>query len=436
MTWLCMYRSDIVQFELHLQPYVVQMYKSLSAVLSSLFEVLRHYLSKEPVPYLFEEDMETFGLKALNGPAIPPACLLGIDSITLKSKLRPEGAGNRVNFKPDDFSFTRTLDITTCGFALADDPDFPLEITQTEASDGEHLVRAVYVAEGKRPSSTAAASKVAAAYSSPSTTAAGLSAMLDSRPSPIGAAIEPASRSVSANTPNLASVTNGFAEALTLHGGQQAPVSASLAISPYAPQMAEESNYAVDHDSRMHDLVNGLVEPSESDASPSYGMHTATARDVFASALPVTGPRLTSSRSALLSLPWSWDAIGKPPSHQQGIPSASPQSSWPAPTTAPQPISNRNSLGGVLPYSPSHTSSPFATGISAQYANDYQTTTASATSSGHDIWNHARLRSFGNEGSSSAAGLPGHTSYEYAPNANDRWAEGSSKFSSLQDILG
>lgn len=442
MTWLCMYRSDIVQFETHLQPYVVQMYKSLSAVLSSLFEVLRHYPRLEPVPYLFTEDMEAFGLKALNGPAIPPACLLGIDSITRTPKLRPEGVGKQI-FKPDDVSFTRVLDITTCGFALADDAEFPLAITQMETSDGHHVVKAVYLAEGKPASPTATASKVAATYASPTTAAAELSAVLGVRPSPMVAAAELAPRSVSANTPNLASGINGFAEAVTLHGGQQVPLSAGTAVSPYPPQLAEESNYAVDHDSRMNDLVNGLVEPSESDASEavlgqndsSYGMHTATARDVFASALPSTSPGLTANRNGLPSLPWSWGSVAQPTSHQRGISSGSPRDGWPGPAAPAQPLSNRSSTSGVPQYGMAHANNPFAAGTNAQSENSYQALTESVTSSTQGIWRHGRQHS-GNQAASTTAGVSGQTSYGNAPNTNNPWSRGSSKFSSIEDILG
>ncbi|OIW33425.1 hypothetical protein CONLIGDRAFT_695949 [Coniochaeta ligniaria NRRL 30616] len=436
MTWLCMYRSDIVQFESHLQPYIVQMYKSLSAVLSSLFEVLSHYPRLEPVPYLFKEDMEALGLKALNGAAIPSACLLGTDSITRVPKSRPEEAGDQ-NFRPEDLSFTRALDITTCAVVLVDDPEFPLAISQ--ASDGLHLATVTYLAAGKPSSPAAVASMAAPTYTSPTAAAAELSAMLGVRPSPTAAATELVPRTLSAHTPNLASVTNGFTEALTLHGGQQLPLPVGLAVSPYPPQLAEESNYAVDHDSRMNDLVNGLVEPSESDPSEavlgqdetSYGMHTATARDVFEPVLPSTSPGLTN-RNGLPSLPWSWGSVAQPTSHQRGISSGSPRSAWPDAAASPQPVSTRNSTGGVSSYGNTQINNTLS---NRQYAPGYQMVTESATSttsSAQANWHHGRQHSSGNHGTSTATGLPGQTSY----GSSNPWSQSSSKFSSIHDILG
>lgn len=439
MTWLCMSRSDIVQFESHLQPYIVQMYKGLSAVLSSLFEILGHYPRLEPVPYLFPEDMETLGLKALNGSSIPTACLLGIDSITRVPKSRPEEAADR-NFTPDDLSFTRALDVTTCGVVLADDPDFPLAITH--ASEGLHLAKVTYLAAGKPTSPAAAASMVGPTYTSPSTAAAELSAMLGVRPSSTVAATELVPRTLSAHTPSLADVTDGFTEALTLRGAQQPLLSAGVAGLPYPPQLAEESNYAVDHDSRMNDLVNGLVEPSESDPSEavlgqdesSYGMHTATARDVFASAIPSTSPGLTSK---LPSLPWSWDSVAQETSHQRGISSGSSRSAWAGVDASPNFVSTRNSTGGAPPNGFAQTNNTFATGSDARLANGYQTVTESATSSAQANWTHRRENSYGKHSISTTTGHPGQMSYgSAAASTHNPWAPSSSKFSSIHDILG
>jgi len=433
MTWLCMYRLDIVQYKSHLQPYVGQMYKSLGEVLSSLFEMLRHSPRREPVPYLFPEDMEAFGLKALNGRAIPHACLLGIDSMTRTPKSRPDGAGSQ-DSRPDDVSFTRVLDITTCGFVLADDQEFPLAIAERLTHDGHRVVKATYLPEGKPAPPTVTARKVATNRTSPATATVEGSAMLGVRSSPTVATTELAPRAVSARGSNLADVANGFAEALTLQGGQQGSLSADQTVSAYPPRLAEEANYAVDHDSRMNDLVNGLVEPSESDATEavvdhsdtSYGMHTATARDVFGSALPSTGPGLASKQIGLPSLSWAWGSVAESAPHQRGVSSGSSRDAW--------PVSNRNSAGAVPQQGTANNNNPFG---SIGGSSDYQTATGSTSSNAQGVWGHARQNSRGIEGASTATGLAGQPSNGYGPSTtNSPWNQSSSKFSSIQDILG
>lgn len=440
MTWLCMYRSDIVQFESHLQPYVVQMYKSLSAVLSDLFEIVGHYHRLRVVPYLFQEDLEATGLKALNGSTLPTTCLLGLDSVSGAPKSRPEEAGNQ-DFKPDDLSFTRALDITTCGVVLADDKAFPLAIDS--APNASHLAKVIYLTEGKTLSPAAAASVPGTSYSSPAAAAAGLSALLGVGTSPKAAAAETAPRPASLAAPNPAGLTNGFTNTLPVHEAFQHTVGPALPAGP--PQLTEDSNYAVDHDSRMNELVNGLVEPSESDPSEavpdreetSYGMHTATAQDVFHSAVPSISPGLTPNRNELPSLPWSWATAGQPTSHQRDISSGSARSAWPGVSGSPQPVSNRSSTGAAPPYGIAQASNPFAATSNTEYANGYQTVSSeSATTTVQGAWQQGRPNNFGNQGPITSAGHSGQSSYASAANASNPWSRGSSKFSSIQDILG
>jgi hypothetical protein len=440
MTWLCKYRTDIVQFEPHLRPHVEQMYESLSTVLSSLFEVLRLNPRMHPVPYLFPEDMEALGLKALSGPAIPPACLLGNDPITRTPKSRPEEAGKQ-EFALDDISFTRALDITTCGFVLADDQEFPLAITETRTTDGHFLVKVAYLGRANPPSPAAAATQVDTIYASRAPAVAGLAAVLGVQQTSgvaAGTLTEPA---LSAKTPTYAGAAKGFAEALTLHGEQQLSPFTKPTGSVCPPQLVEEANYAVDHDTRMNDLVNGLVEPSESDVTEavqgqnesSYGMHTATARDVFGSAVPSTSPGMTPAPVGLNGHPWGWNSVTEPAPHHRGISSSSTRDAWP-PAGAPlQPASNRNSSGGVSQHGLTNTNNPFGP---IGGTSGHQAAPGSTYSSGQGSWGHARQHSYGTGGISTTAGNAGQASYGYAASTNNPWNQSSSKFSSIQDILG
>ncbi|KAB5570537.1 hypothetical protein GE09DRAFT_711026 [Coniochaeta sp. 2T2.1] len=428
MTWLCMYRSDIVEFESYLRPYILHMYKSLSVVLSSLFEILARHPGLKPVPLLFNEDMETRGLKALNGPAIPIQCLLGVDSISCLPKSRGEESGSE-NIKADEISFTRALDITTCGVTLTDDPVFPLDISLSPG--GSHMARVTYQAGGKKRSPpSASAGVVAMSYPSPGMAAVDLATALSVRPSPTVAATNVARGPVPAVTTNLDGLTNGFTDALRL------PL-----VSPLPPQLAEESNYAVDHDSRMNELVNGLVEPSESDPSEaapaknetSYDMHTGTARDVFASAIPSASPGLTPTHNGVPSLPWAWGPVAQPMAHQRNISSGDSRNAWSSAAALAEPFSNRNSTSVVPANGNTPTDNAFAAASNAQYASGQRTFTDPTTSS---LWQHSHQHSSGVKSTSTPVGLPGQTFYGSAANANNPWSQGSSKFSSIQDILG
>lgn len=144
MTWLCMYRSQVVDYHAHLVPYLPSMYKTLSRVLTGfikLIEILQAQKAASTVNFLFTEDTMTLGMKPLNGPELPPNCQLRVASMTGEPKPRFDEDSNVV-IKADDITYTRVLDITYRAFVLSSDAKFPLALSH----DGTAVL---YLEEGK-----------------------------------------------------------------------------------------------------------------------------------------------------------------------------------------------------------------------------------------------------------------------------------------------
>jgi protein SMG7 len=146
MTWLCMYRSQIVDYQAHLVPYLPNMYKTLSRALTRFIELmellqLQHDYQFKTVNFLFTEDTMTLGLKTLHGPELSPNCQLSVDSMHGQPKPRFE-EDSKLVIKSDDITYTRALDITYRAFVLTRDAKFPFALSP----DGSAVV---YLEEGK-----------------------------------------------------------------------------------------------------------------------------------------------------------------------------------------------------------------------------------------------------------------------------------------------
>jgi hypothetical protein len=288
MTWLCKYRSDIVQFQAHLQPHVGEMYQALSQALSSLFDLLEGDKSfAKLAPYLLPEDSETQGLSCLSDPAIPLACQLQFDPVKRKLKPRHDEI-DKLDISLDDVSFTRAMDIVTCGLTLAQDTSFPF--TTSKITKGSRdLTQIIYVEDG-----TPAVAP---------TSVEGMGAV-------------PAVGELTAKLGHLQASPSGSGKRSrpqgSLTGNELKPGISPMAAPPprVSPYGATESEYSLD--SQLHHLVDTLLAPPEKQAtSPSqdtsYGMHTNTANEVFGPALTTTSPGPGSATAkSFPSLPWNY----------------------------------------------------------------------------------------------------------------------------------
>ncbi|RKU43543.1 hypothetical protein DL546_000859 [Coniochaeta pulveracea] len=398
MTWLCMYRSQIVDYHAHLVPYLPNMYRTLSRVLTGfikLIELLQVQNAATTVNFLFTEDTMTLGLKPLNGPDLPPNCQLRVVSMTGEPKPRFDEDSNVV-VKADDITYTRVLDITYRAFVLSSDAKFPLALSH----DGS----AVVYLEDEKPAPTiagtngsavsngpavltepvAANPQVTTQQRRPSNRPDDMAAVLGLTRSPDGTQLQPVSKVPSPDrvtTPRETSVTS--AQPSVSKAGTPVSRASRQAVKPgLAPikpirqphnppsgqvatnfrrhrqhpsnakstptlmaQTSAETSTSIGMESRVYDNVKEFLEPDESQGTQraadetSYGMHTATARDLLGSILGSSQAGTTGAASGLsepLSAAWNNPAVptagagwGNSTLGWYGSPSTGSQNAWP-----------------------------------------------------------------------------------------------------------
>ncbi len=149
MTWLCSYGSDLVEYRPHLEPHFGIMCTTLANTLTLLFELM----AIDPqlgntVPWRFQEDDMTLGIRCLNGPELHDGCQLSYDAFTRKPKPRRDEVSG-VDYTDDDVSFTRALDVLLCALDLsAPESKFPLT-TSTVTEGSRELTTFVFLEGGK-----------------------------------------------------------------------------------------------------------------------------------------------------------------------------------------------------------------------------------------------------------------------------------------------
>jgi hypothetical protein len=237
------------------------------------------------VSYLLEEDESTVGFQPLRNPSLAPECNLYVDE---KGELKPRITDLNVKRDlPHVEMQARVLNILLCGLSLQLKAEIPLALSSDTGAPAF-----TFVEEGLSLVSPAPAQSSIPSYSSPI------------RPTGEYSTEERVQGSASSYTGPLR--INGY----SVHGVTNRTTDAgdeSIAAS--------DSHQSMDTD--MHRMVDNLLEPPSSrnttSNETSYGMHSATANEVFA---PLTSsgfePRFNGTPKMLPSLPGFYNSAFTP----------------------------------------------------------------------------------------------------------------------------
>lgn len=148
MTWLYIHRTDVVDYQEHLGPYVFDMYRTLA---QSLSLVAKEFSGEQmsASPYLLEEDVVALGMKPFADPDLPPVCR--IHYLPGKNIFKPhwEDNGLAKNTAEEEMR-GRVFELMHVGFSLAFDERFPLGI-KTPADGSSDAIAISYIEGGKVP---------------------------------------------------------------------------------------------------------------------------------------------------------------------------------------------------------------------------------------------------------------------------------------------
>lgn len=281
MAWLYIYRAEIVEFQEHLGGHVYDMYRILAQALTTL---TKEFQGQQMVasPYLLPEDVVALGMKPFDNPGTASVCRLHLAFGKDTFKPHWEDTGLPRN-EPDVELRARVYDLMNCGFSLSLDDTFPLAANPpAKGSDGPITIS--YVEGGK------AAQPVQQAPTRPQPVQA--DAQVDH--------LEGQLRNLRPVSGTGLSGPNGMQATGNLGREHTRAPSGSAAIegSPEVPTNdidPLETESDLNLDAKMHNMVDDLLDDDGSDlmgahpgrgsaAQPktsSYGMHSATAEQVF-----------------------------------------------------------------------------------------------------------------------------------------------------------
>lgn len=224
-----------------IQIHVKEMWKMYADVLTRLanFFPVEGLAS---VSYLLEEDESTVGFLPLRKTDLSPECDLFIDD---KGKLKPRITDGAKQELPHIEMQSRVLNILICGLSLQLKEEIPIVLNRDNGSP-----TFIFVEEGLSLASPVHVPGITSSYTSP-VRKNGINGILDQ--------------------------TNG-------NYGTPEPTSETDEVRDESVA-ASDSHQSMDTD--MHRMVDSLLEPSSSGKNTtsnetSYGMHSATANEVFA----------------------------------------------------------------------------------------------------------------------------------------------------------
>ncbi|KAL8356435.1 hypothetical protein RB601_001642 [Gaeumannomyces tritici] len=372
MIWICLHRADLVKYADHL-PHLVEAHASLAETISLLIEAFRDEdLGISTAEYLLREDIETIGFEPLRNEAAPFVCRAMHYTLDGKQKQRLESDISK-KLQDNVETLSRINDIINCGYFLATDPNYPLQLTQTQK--GSKVLTTLTVAVGGGNDSHVQGSK------------RGTIATFATQP------VTPQKPSAP-TTPALHQAVRDSPKQEVEMANTNVPMQEScLAVE------AEEST-AVDFgvDGETLDRVNEFLMPPEvgSPKSPvmdetSYGMHSTTANEIFGALEPPATTPTSASKKAFPGLPW--DLIYTPtPLRTSGNAAAG------SPILAPPIVDFGQQYPSAIAVSPSE-QVPMAAGLGApvrqaQQAlrNQVPSRQQSITEPGrHEMYDHERM---------------------------------------------
>lgn len=365
--WLYIYRADVVGYQEHLGNSVYDMYRSLAHALTAVAKEFRGVAPMDTSPYLLPEDVVALGLKPFDDPTMAAVCRLhlALQSNTFKPHWEDIGLSRN---GPETEMRARVYDLMNCGFSLALDDYFPLAATlPTEGSD--EAITMAYVEGGKAPRNVqdVAASSLPAPPVDEVDQLEGYFRNL--QPAQDDRRVQQANSAENsgvASMPETDDLGHGHARAMSgsatlravpgyIHDGGNDPV---------------ETESDLNLDAQMHALVDDLLDEDGSDlngrqARPcptigpeasSYGMHTATAQQIFGG-MQTPGHRA----SAIFGKVSPWGSYVSPP--QNGAPrreSTTPQYDDRSHLVAGSPIhaQRASSVSSLQPTFPAFTPGP------------------------------------------------------------------------------
>lgn len=146
MAWLYIYRADVVDYQDHLGPYVLDMYRALAQSLSLVTKAFSGE-QMSASPYLLEEDVIALGMKPFADPSLPSVCR--IHYLPGENTFKPhwEDCGLTKETAEQEMR-SRVFELMHVGFSFAFDERFPLAIT-TPAGGSSEAITISYVEGGK-----------------------------------------------------------------------------------------------------------------------------------------------------------------------------------------------------------------------------------------------------------------------------------------------
>lgn len=293
MTWLYIYRADVVDYQDHLGPYVFDMYRALAQSLSLVAKVFSGE-QMSASPYLLEEDVIALGMKPFADPSLPSVCR--IHYLPEENTFKPhwEDCGLSKGTAEQEMR-SRVFELMHVGFSFAFDERFPLAIT-TPAGDSNEAIKISYVEGGK--SSEPVLEPPADTRQMQANVAKKPTPQLSDPQSPVSqgqrqqANIEKlegqfqnlrSSETISP-APRAMSNTEVMARAAPVTNGVEHGSKGQRSAQPYHPTPNDllETESDLSLYAQMHSMVADLVDEdtTQSDIAlavkvqPSYGMHT------------------------------------------------------------------------------------------------------------------------------------------------------------------
>lgn len=233
-------------------------------------------------PYLLVEDLEMLGLRPLSDDKVPEACRFYYGE---GGKLKPylQEPGHRLDSSGENAA--RILDILRAAYFLAEDCAVPLTY-QVENS------RLVFEFQSVAPSSQLPVQSMTVLEDSNTVPENPVNEKSERSPDPMPAPTIQAAR---------------------------APDTSGIETSKLSAELTNDSNYELsgDADDADNTVINMLApflkpptpQPQQQPASPqesSYGMHTATAHEVFAAIELEPSPTRSIPSGKFEQLPWAW----------------------------------------------------------------------------------------------------------------------------------
>ncbi|KAI1812034.1 hypothetical protein GGS20DRAFT_587886 [Poronia punctata] len=321
VAWTYTARADLVQYQEYLEPHIQEIYGLLADVLTSLNLFVDPTMRTTSSKYLLPEDVEAQGLRPLIDKRLPLFLQVEEQQTSGQPKRvktrKPQKSVSGRNFKPETEAVWRIRDIICCGAFLAGSAKFP-------------LILSVRKHEGREVEAWQSADAPAALGSPAEVILSRLLRKLGfgelkkeeptKEPDQVVVQEEPRVPSAEDTSKGHTPVSEDTGRVSATHSNRHSNSGSAKANYHDQPSTAyRDSDPSENTD--MIDMVNKLLDPLEEERpgsshvhnDSSYGMHSATANEIFGGL--EAGPAQPSPVSKTIpNLPW--DYFYKPAPHR------------------------------------------------------------------------------------------------------------------------